>query len=475
MMKKSSRMKTILLAGVLAVGMCLSSMTAMAETVIGDKANVSQDLTKVLQLPEGASIPAGGLKFEFTFEAVDGTGDDGLTYTDGVADKASAAEISIGEGDNKNSITFTRDDYDKDDWDEGEYKGSVDPEPTHVTFEKGLYSVSKSEDLKYKYTPASDPTPKEGGFLHAGKYAYKVTEKASTVTGLNDDANETVTYDTNKYTLYVYVGTRASDGSEDSVPAVGHDGQSDLVVKNVTLTAWNVDPAQTESQDPPATNTKLGDLVFTNLFSKSGNGDTPDPEGDGHDNSLVISKMVDGSYGSTNDEFTFELTLTKSGTVATPENDTTLKYTAKKIGTDNQEVSGFKFEGKNNGNVYIKTTGTSETYKFTLKANEKLVFEELPAGTRYTVKEQTADGYTTKTNVMEDGTSVEVQSGTPVTEGDTLLVGEKVNTVVFTNTASDIAITGIFMDILPFAILIAAAAAGLTVYVVVRKKVRAAR
>lgn len=473
MMKKSSRMKTMLLAGVLAVGMCLSSMTAMAETVSDDKANVSQDLTKVLQLPEGASIPTGGLKFDFTFTAVDGTDGDGLLYKDGVADKASAAEISIGEGDNKNSITFTRDDYDKDDWDEGEYKGSVDPEPTHVTFEKGLYSVSKSEDLKYKYTPASDPTPKEGGFAHAGKYAYHVTEKGTTTSTLNTNANEKVTFDTNEYTLYVYVGTKDAQDTDKTV--VGHDGQSDLVVKNVTLTAWNADPAEEENAEEQTVNTKLEDLVFTNMFSKSGNGDTTGTGGTGHDNSLVISKMVDGSYGSTNDEFTFELTLTKSGTVTAPEDDTTLKYTAKKIGTDNQEVSGFKFEGKDNGDVYIKTSGTSDTYTFKLKSGEKLVFDELPAGTRYTVKEQTATGYTTKTNVTEDGNTTVIASGTPVTGADTLLVGEKVNTVAFTNTASDIAITGIFMDILPFAILIAAAAAGLTVYIVVRKKVRAAR
>ena len=54
MMKKSSRMKTILLAGVLALGMCLSSMTAMAEEITEENqatlGNV-RTITKTLQLP----------------------------------------------------------------------------------------------------------------------------------------------------------------------------------------------------------------------------------------------------------------------------------------------------------------------------------------------------------------------------------------------------------------------------------------
>ena len=469
-MKKSKRIKAMLLAGTLAVGMTVGSMNVMAASLQTGSINqnVSQDITKVLELPEGVSIPYGNLTFEYEITAVDGTGSDGLSYTTDVADKKSAATITL-ENSESNCIIFSSSDYNKSEWDQGEYKEREQPEPQNIRWnsDKKLYEISKSVNLNYGY----DSSKNTGGFKHAGKYAYKITENAYTN---NDESNdnyinksngEKVTYDPQVYCLYVYV---AATDDIDGKTVVGKDNTGNsLVVNNVTLTKWN--------EDPSGNSTKQDDLTFNNMYSRYGNttGEASNP-----DSSLVVTKRLTGSYANANEEFTFTMTFQKSGSYTElPESNNKKDYvTVTKKLADGNNDNGWE----NNGTKTLKidSSGNIDSLTVTLQGNESLVFAGMPAGTRYTISESDFSDYTPSAVYVEDG--VNGKNGTFTSgeksfsvnaDNDTLLVGEGANTVTVTNTKDSIPITGIVMNNLPFIILICVAGAGLVSYAVIRRKI----
>ena len=427
-MKKSSRMKTILLAGVLALGMCLSSMTAMAEEITEENqatlGNV-RTITKTLQLPEGMNIDSD-LTFNFT----------------ATSETADAPTATI------QSVIFETTDFNKT---------TADGD----TYTNGLASLEETTQVTF------------GNFTKPGKYVYEIKEKI-TYQGAPDDADpntldtyagEGIRYAENEYTMYVYV--ERTDDEDAASAGTAADGTK-LTITAVTVTK--------KGDDANGQNTKLGSIDFTNVLYQNGGGDVkPNPEDETQrDVSLTISKQLSSSFGQADIAFPFKITLTKSGT----ETNATASYSVEKYLANGQKDTTFETGGTG-------TVTVGSEFEFTLKAGEKLVFPELPAGTRYDVTEVNstdatkADGYIPSYTVTEDGGTPYTQNaagsdGTDLSTGSRL-VGEDANNVVFTNNSEDIAITGIFMDILPFAILIAAAVAGLTVYIVVRKKVRAAR
>lgn len=248
---------------------------------------------------------------------------------------------------------------------------------------------------------------------HAGKYVYTIKETSGTYPVSVD---ESMIYDTNEYELYVYV-TNTDDGG--------------LKVSHVT------------AED--SSNHKQEEINFTNTYTKRG-GSVDSAS------SLVISKSTEGDLADKTKEFEFKIILTKAATESADVTDV---------------------EAKLNGEV--KTVKYGEEFTFNLKDGGTLVFENLPAGTRYTVTEVGAqDGYTPTYELVENG-KAPVSSET-VGEANDLtvnnaLVGEKTNSVEFTNTYEDMVITGVILNNLPFIILIAVAIAGIAGYVAVRRKI----
>ena len=173
---------------------------------------------------------------------------------------------------------------------------------------------------------------------------------------------------------------------------------------------------------------KTDKIVFRNQYTKN-------------DASLTIEKATTGVYADKTKKFDFEITFTKS-----PMSEQTT------------------FAGKIGETPVTCTAG--ETQKFQLADKEQLVFQNLPVGTTYVVKELAAeDGYTPKVTVVENQTTTVTNKTAQETEAlDTFkqdgthnLVGEKENKVIFTNTYKDVAITGIVMNNLPFILLAAVA------------------
>ena len=168
---------------------------------------------------------------------------------------------------------------------------------------------------------------------------------------------------------------------------------------------------------------KQEELSFTNTYRKN--------------SSLTISKSTEGMHADKTKDFEFTIKFERAAT----ESDEIDVYT----GIIGEETVNCKVD---------------EETTFELHDGESLVFDCLPAGTRYVVKEVAAeDGYTPSIKIVENG--VETQ-GETVSERDgissaatgTNLVGENENEVVFTNTYEDIPLTGIILNNWPFIILI---------------------
>ena len=168
---------------------------------------------------------------------------------------------------------------------------------------------------------------------------------------------------------------------------------------------------------------KQDELSFTNTYRKN--------------SSLTISKSTEGMYADKTKKFSFTIKFEKA---ATEENDAAV-YT---------------------GIIGDKTVDckVGEETTFELHDGESLVFDCLPAGTRYVVSEVAAeDGYTPSIKVVENGVQtlnkkVSENAGISSAEAVSTLVGEKTNEVEFTNTYQDIALTGIALNNWPFIILI---------------------
>ena len=167
---------------------------------------------------------------------------------------------------------------------------------------------------------------------------------------------------------------------------------------------------------------KQDELSFTNTYRKN--------------SSLKISKTTKGMYADKTKDFDFTIRFEKAVTEA-----------------NNEEI----YTGKI-GEETVKCKIGEET-AFKLHDGESLVFDSLPAGTRYVVEEVAAkDGYTPSIEVVENGvqtlqTTVSEDKGISSAETGSL-VGENSNEVVFTNTYQDIAVTGIVLNNWPFIILI---------------------
>lgn len=185
---------------------------------------------------------------------------------------------------------------------------------------------------------------------------------------------------------------------------------------------------------------KEDEIGFTNTYRKNA--------------SLTITKNTVGSMADKTKAFTFTITFTKSGT----EDASVTSYTGK-IGEED-----------------IVCEIGKET-SFNLHGGESLVFDSLPAGTRYTVTEVGAeDGYKPSVKVVENGvqqserTATDADSLSTADTNETNLIGENENKVEFTNTYDDIPVTGLVLNNLPAVMLIAVSAAALVLLTLCKRR-----
>lgn len=268
-------------------------------------------------------------------------------------------------------------------------------------------------------------------FSHAGVFEYTVAEDRTGDAG----GGYGMHYSQAQYTMKVYV-KNGTDGTYVYAVEILQDKYDD-----------GTDGDGTKVDDPtPGTGEDAG-MLFTNVYTKKGGSDVQ-----GSASSLEISKTVTGDYADKTRDFSFNITIHKAATVT----DEAPVYT----GTIGEEEFSF-------------TAGTAQEVQ--LRHGEKLVFEDLPAGTAYTVTEAGTDLYTPYADVTQNGAA---DSRVNASEGAMLsvsnkLVGEKANSTAFTNAYDEeqtITPTGIVIDNFPFILLIVAAIAGLVLYMAGKRR-----
>lgn len=186
-------------------------------------------------------------------------------------------------------------------------------------------------------------------------------------------------------------------------------------------------------------NGKQEEILFTNTYVKNG--------------SLSISKNTVGILADKTKDFEFKIEFIKSA-------------------TESESVTSY--EGKIGEESVVCNIGQEQT--FSLHDQESLIFENLPAGTRYVVTEVGAtDGYTPTVNVVENGQTTVVnksaadnQSLVSTDEKESNLVGEGTNTVIYTNTYEDTPVTGVILENLPYILLAGMALLAIVILSVLR-------
>lgn len=366
-MRNKKRFGALLLAGVMALGMCMNT-TVFAEKVptVGNQEGTEQQLasagiTKRFEMAEGLDVPAA--TFKFTVE--NAQGNDGP-----------AATI--------NDITYQA----------KENKGQVD---------NGKYAIEKTSAITF-----------DGNFPHVGEYVYTVKEKDESTT------NPSITYSKEQYTLRVRVANGANNNS--------------LYIKDIT--------AERDTSNGIGTN-KVAKISFTNTYRKNV--------------SLEIRKATTGTLADKTKKFNFKITFEKS---ATEDTLTNFQGTITRKGSAETET----------------VTCQSGSATFTLADGDVLKFENLPAGTKYTVTEVEGekDGYTPYVTVTDNGTRGEVSKGTDGTDLSSSqngnYAGENDNIVEFENKYVENPATGIIMNNLPFILLIGVAVLAFGTLAFVKKR-----
>ena len=284
---------------------------------------------------------------------------------------------------------------------------------------------------------------REVNYTHAGEYVYTVAEKQNVgwkVIQKNGSPIDFMTYDNRNYEMHVIVKNKTTGGTYIS----------SVYFKQVT-------PSVNGKVKPSESGTTYKYDLFTNIYRKNAGKITdpnePNPNKpnvskvDPNAKSLVIKKVVSGATADKSKDFTFKLTFTKAST------ETSQSITGK-IGETSKTF------------VYGQET------TITLRHDQSLVFDTIPAGTRYKLVETGSQGYTASAAYKENGASKN-QAGTVSTNftQDSILVGEKPNDNTITNSLPDVTPTGLLIDNLPFILMIGLGLAG---FVVLSKKRRQA-
>lgn len=146
---------------------------------------------------------------------------------------------------------------------------------------------------------------------------------------------------------------------------------------------------------------------------------------------LTVKKLVTGTFGEGNKDFTVTVTFTKPVDAAVKS---TISYTD---GTANNSIA------PDNWNADGTATAT-----ITLKKDETVTFTNIPYGVTYTVTESdySGEGYTTKVAV-DDGAASDGRTATGT-------INSATKKITFTNDKGGSPDTGIKMDSLPYIVLL---------------------
>lgn len=228
-------------------------------------------------------------------------------------------------------------------------------------------------------------------FTQAGVYAWTVTE-VQAATGIG--SNSAVGFSQASYRLRVYVQRHPTQVGELYLYAT--------TIHRLTDTAGAL-------VNPPA---RVDYLNFTNTYMRTTPGTTEYP------GALSLSKIVTGQFANVGTPFDFDVTLTR--TAFCPP---TIEFTGK-VMQGNAQV----------GSDIVFTSGAMQA--IALADGQRLVFDELVVGTRFSVTERAALEFAASATLFVNGQAVNVTPNaapnTDLSIGE-YFVGAERNTADFTN------------------------------------------
>jgi hypothetical protein len=314
-------------------------------------------------------------------------------------------------------------------------------------------------------------------YVQAGVYTYRLTER---IPGTTDALGTVpgspvagVEYDETVYYVNVYVGNVLNDDGTVMLDGSGHP-----VVNVYAITAWetnntsNTDPTQPDNNGNPPIPNHPGELDDGKIGIVIPDDNDGDPRNisypfvnDYNTASLVVTKLVSGYLADPNLGFSFILNLVRPAGGA---DTTNYPYQIYDMGAD-RAVGGTDDTAVSGGTGNITNGGS-----FTLKHNQYIQIIGLPTGERVTTTEQGTTDYRTTITVQHGNPGTLTTVRTDVTTNKTtnqqiIVTGENaVNQQNFNNKKESIMPTGVLLDVLPYALLLAVGIAG--VALVFRKR-----
>ncbi len=174
--------------------------------------------------------------------------------------------------------------------------------------------------------------------------------------------------------------------------------------------------------------------------------------GDGKENKISIEKKLAGSIQNESEEFTFKVYFT----------NVTSDFKVKTVYSKNETAETNKNGTDGKGNVITVTTEDSEHFiTVALVGDEKVEITGLPVGIKYKVAETENGNYTPSIKLNEDG-NVDENGGTDKdawTLDERTLSSTLEDNIEWTNTRKDITVTGVAVNIAPYAAMVLGAGA----------------
>lgn len=440
MLKKSKLLLALSL--ILCFGCFAISVFAEAEEPTAAKTSTAA-ITKLLKVGHGTTVP--NATFNFTVSSVSVDGDENISAP--TSDIGDNGVVSINFPPAGASPAYT-------------YKETIN-------------------NIDYYYLESAELFGSVD-WPNAGLYEYRIVETGSVY---SLEPGETMTLSQAVYSVVVYV--------DECKNADCHDGHTlgELyidyigVLKTVNDDGEDIDEQDEEKVDPTPGGGDLYDysqLVFTNEFWKT-TGPTDPKNGE---STLAVSKEVAGSNASTTMYFEFKMTVTVPDLEDVPN---TYKAYVIEEDPDNSGkylvvTASANYSGSIGMDGAIAVTPENEL-TFKLKHNQMLVFEDLPVGASYVLKETETPGYTPKVKVEYDdltsvsdntsasfGMSYSLPSDT--IDSTYLFVSEDGSRTSFTNDRGEITPTGLNMNDLPFYGLILLALGAFIIFIVAKSRKR---
>ena len=417
------------------IAFCVSGMMALAMTapVFADQTDAEAYITKEFDMPVETKIP--DTTFTFDMSAVT---KDGVNYAKTISQKS----ITFKDSDTKRIIDVNG--------------AGNDHKIYRYLKSTPLLNDDEVNNLKTDGPGIYEFTIKETQGVEKPTTSEDTTKKLLTTT--------TMTYSDAEYKADVYV---KKGNTGNYISSIKVSKEKDDQGKAVTdENAKKVNPSQPDDNIPGS-----GGLRFVNTYLKeiqdtstenpdpvTPKADNPTDPNEARDKIFSVGKIITGDLADQNQKFAFTVKVTAPALA----NVSSKQYSAKIVTAD----------GTQDGETLTFTDGVAQTVS--LNHGEKLVFTDLYVGTAFEAQETDPDTFYTSTTYARLNGGVPAQ-GVPAQKSKerelvTGNVSEGTDTVVVVNTRNSNSPTGIFVNNLPYILIVLGVLAGFVGYIAAKRK-----